>query len=73
MKYEKIFCKGKIYSENEINKIAAVNGLAVVDCLRDENMISVEKWNNGEGEDCLFEFDKIEKDGFLMRWSEFEN
>lgn len=64
---ENIFYKNKIYSENEINKIAVANGLAIVDCLKDENMISIEKWNNGEGEECLFEFDKIEKDSFLMR------
>lgn len=66
-----IFCKNKIYSENEINKITIANDLATVDCLKDENMISVEKWNNGEGEDCLFEFDKIKEDSFLMRYSKF--
>jgi len=68
-----IFCKNKIYSESEINKIAVANGLATVDCLKDENIISIEKWNNGEGEDCLFEFNKIRESMFLMRWSEFEN
>ncbi|MCG2694995.1 hypothetical protein L6261_02855 [Candidatus Parcubacteria bacterium] len=68
-----IFCKNKIYSENEINKIAVANGLAIVDCLKDENIISIEKWNDGEGEDCLFEFDRIKEDSFLIRWSEFEN
>ena len=66
-----IFEKNKIYSESEINKIAVINNLATVDCLRDENMISVEKWNNGEGEDCLFEFDKIKENSFLMRYSKF--
>ncbi|MBU1350123.1 hypothetical protein KKH19_03395 [Patescibacteria group bacterium] len=69
----KIFCKNKIYSENEINKIALANELAIVNCLKEENMISLEKWNNGEGEDCLFEFNRIKEDGFLLRWSEFEN
>jgi len=68
-----IFCKNKIYSENEINKIAILNNLATVDCLKNENMISIEKWNNGEGEDCLFEFDRIREGEFKMRWSEFEN
>ena len=66
-----IFEKNKIYSENEINKIAVANDLATVDCLKDENMISIEKWNNGEGEDCLFEFDKIKEDSFLIRYSKF--
>ena len=65
-----IFCKNKIYSENDINKISFENGLATVDCLKNENMISIEKWNNGEGEDCLFEFDKISEDEFKMRWSD---
>ncbi|HOX96797.1 MAG TPA: hypothetical protein PL066_00375 [bacterium] len=65
-----IFSKNKIYSENEINKIAIVNGLATVDCLKDENMISLEKWNDGEGEDCLFEFDRLGEDSFVLRWQE---
>lgn len=68
-----IFCKNKIYSENNINEIASANNLVTVDCLKDEDMISIEKWNNGDGEDCLFEFDKISEDKFKMRWSEFEN
>lgn len=70
---KKIFCKDKIYSEIEINRIAIANGLATVDCIKDENMISLEKWNNGEGEDCLFEFNRIKEKMFLLRWSEFEN
>lgn len=69
----KIFVKNKIYSENEIKDIVIVNKLVIVDCLKDENMISVEKWNNGDGEDCLFEFDKIGKNNFKLRWSEFES
>jgi hypothetical protein len=70
---KKIFCRNKIYSESEINKIAVTNELATVDCLKEENMISLEKWNNGEGGDCLFEFDRIKENSFLLRWSEFEN
>ncbi|MDP2820877.1 MAG: hypothetical protein Q8O39_01565 [bacterium] len=70
---KQIFCKNKIYSEKQINKIAIANGLATVNCLNEENMISLEKWNNGEGEDCLFEFDRIKENSFLLRWSEFEN
>lgn len=65
-----IFCKNKIYSENDINEIANANNLATVDCLKDENMISVEKWNNGDGEDCLFEFNKTSDNKFKMKWSE---
>jgi len=68
-----IFCKNKIYSENDINRIAIMNDLATVDCLKDENMISIEKWNNGEGEDCLFELGRINEDEFKIKWSEFDN
>lgn len=65
-----IFCKNKIYSEIEINKIAVVNGLTTVDCLKDENMISLEELIDGDlGGECLFEFDKINENKFLMRWS----
>jgi len=62
---KKIYCKNKIYYEKEINNIATVNKMVTVDCLKDENMISVEK----EGEDCLFEFTKTGEDKFLLTWS----
>ncbi|MFH0803840.1 MAG: hypothetical protein V1877_01850 [Candidatus Tagabacteria bacterium] len=61
-----IFCKNKIYYEDEINSIATANGMAIVDCLKDENMISLENWNNGEGEDCLFEFLRVGEDVFKL-------
>ena len=65
-----IFFKNKIYSENKINKIANMNNLATVDCLKDENMISLEELIDGElGGECLFEFDRISENKFLMRWS----
>ena len=66
---ENIYCKNKIYSEEEINNIATINKMITVDCLKDENMISIEK----EGEDCLFEFTRIKGDKFLLTWSEFDN
>lgn len=66
-----IFSKNKVYSENEINKIAVANDLATVDCLKKENMISIKEWNKGEGGDCLFEFNRIREDEFLLRWAEF--
>ncbi len=69
-----IFYKNKIYSEDEINQIAATNNLTTIDCLKDENMISLEEFKNGElGGECLFEFDRIKEDVFLMQWSEFDN
>lgn len=73
---KKIFHKNKIYYFQEIADICDKNGLTTVDCLKDENIISVEEWDSKEkdlGGECLFEFDRIKEDNFLMRWSDFEN
>jgi len=59
-----IFTKTKNYSMQEIIDICNKNGLITVDCLKDENMISVEE----EGADCLFEFYKIGNDIFKLNW-----
>lgn len=40
--------------------------MITVDCLKDENMISVEF----EGADCLFEFLKVDNDTFKLSWQE---
>ena len=61
-----IFTKDKNYSLSEIIDICDNNGLITVDCLKDENMISVEK----EGADALFEFMKIGEDLFKLTWLE---
>ena len=58
----KIFTKDKSYSLPEIINICDKNGLITVDCLKDENMISVEK----EGADAIFEFYKIGEDLFKL-------
>ena len=60
----KIFTKDKSYSLPEIIDVCDKNGLITVDCLKDENMISIEK----EGEDALFEFHKIGEDIFKLTW-----
>ena len=60
----KIFTKDKSYSLPEIINICDKNGLITVDCLKDENMISVEK----EGADAIFEFYKIGEDLFKLTW-----
>jgi len=60
----KIFTKTKNYSLPEIISICDKNRLITVDCLKDENMISIEK----EGEDALFEFHKIGEDIFKLTW-----
>lgn len=69
-----IFEENKIYSFGEIVDICNVNSLTTVDCLKDENMISVEGWDDKEkclvGE-CLFEFNRIKEDRFSLRWSIF--
>lgn len=59
-----IFTKDRSYTLQEIISICDKNGLVIVDCLKDENMISVEK----EGEDALFEFHKIGEDLFVLTW-----
>lgn len=66
-----MFLKNKIYNFQEIVDICDKNNLTTVDCLKDENMVSIEKWNDGDGEDCLFEFNRIKEDKFLLRWAEF--
>lgn len=63
-----IFLKNKNYSLQEVNNICNQNDLAVVDCLKDENLISIEKWNAGEGEDCLFEFDRVDENLFKLSY-----
>ena len=60
-----IFTKGKNYSLRELIDICDKNGLITVDCLKDENIISVEE----KGVDCLFEFLKIGKDLFKLAWA----
>ncbi len=61
----KIFMKNKNYSLSEIIDICDRTGLITVDCLKDENMVSVEK----AGADCLFEFHKIGDDIFKLTWA----
>ena len=65
----KIFSKDKFYSEMEIIAISSANGMITVDCLKDENMISVEE----KGADCLFEFLRIDEDVFKLSWQEKNN
>jgi len=59
-----IFTKNKNYSLPEIINVCDKNDLITVDCLKDENMISVEK----EGADALFEFQKIGDNLFKLTW-----
>lgn len=54
----------------EIIDICDNNGLTTVDCLKDENMVSIEKWNDGEGEDCLFEFHRTNEDIFRLTYTD---
>ncbi len=69
----KIFTKNKRYSFDDIADICEKNGLGTVDCLKDENMVSVEEWDEKEkcvDGDCLFEFYRIGEDIFKLTWQE---
>ena len=71
-----IFTKNKIYSFDKISDICEKNSLTTIDCLKDEDMVSVEEWDEEEqclGGECLFEFDRVKEDKFLLRWSDFDN
>ncbi|PIR70645.1 MAG: hypothetical protein COU46_00520 [Candidatus Niyogibacteria bacterium CG10_big_fil_rev_8_21_14_0_10_42_19] len=63
--YMKIFAKDKNYSLPEVIDICNQNGLITVDCLKDENMISVEKAEA----DCLFELHEVGDDLFKLTWA----
>lgn len=66
-----IFVKNKKYSFEDIAEICDKNNLTTVDCLKDENMVSVEEFKNGElGGECLFEFYQIKNDVFKLTWQE---
>ena len=64
----KIFLRNKKYSFSDITEICDKNDLVTVDCLKDENMISVEEYNDGELGDCIFEFKRIKNDLFKLTW-----
>ncbi|MCX6791142.1 MAG: hypothetical protein NTV62_03050 [Candidatus Gribaldobacteria bacterium] len=66
-----IFTKNKKYTLEEIGDICDENCLITVDCLKDENMVSIEEYENGElGGECLFEFHRISEDVFKLTWQE---
>lgn len=66
---KKIFRKKRIYSEEEIIEIAGENNMVTVDCLKDDNQITVEP----EGGDTVYEFSRLGEDKFILTWSEFDN
>lgn len=61
-----IFAENKVYSFQEVVDFCNRNDLVIVDCLKDENMISVEKWNDGELGDCIWEFKRTRNDLFRL-------
>ena len=66
-----IFDKNKEYSFEEIAKIAIKNKLTTIDCLKDENIISLESFDGNElGGENVFEFGRITDNVFNLRWSE---
>ena len=63
-----IFTKNKNYSFPKIIDTCNKNGLITVDCLKDENMISIEKYNDGELGDSIYEFKKSKNGLFKLTW-----
>ncbi len=61
-----IFTRLRNYSLFEILNICKDKDLIVVDCLKEENMISIEEYNSGGLGDCLFEFNRIGEDTFKL-------
>ena len=52
----------------EIIDIASANGMITVDCLKDDNLISIEF----EGADSLFELTRKRDDEFILTWSHLD-
>lgn len=65
-----VFQKGKIYSERQIGEFAIANKMIPVDCLKEDNQITLEF----EGADTIYEFTRIDnkKDKFVLSWSKFD-
>jgi len=69
-----IFLKNKTYCFQEIVDICDKNRLTTVDCLKDENTVSIEEYDKKTkelGGECLFEFDRIKDNQLMLRWSKF--
>jgi len=64
-----IFDKNKIYTFDELSYIAEKNRMAVINCIDDELMVSLEGYNGKylSGEN-VFEFNMVSEDGFKLRW-----
>ena len=69
-KIERIFQRGKIYSERGIGRLSVENNMIPVDCLKEDNQITVEF----EGMDAIYEFTRVsdEEDKFILTWSKFD-
>ena len=60
----------KKYSIKSIIDFCDKNNLITVDCLKEENMISLEEYNNGELGDCIYEFKKTTLGFFKLTWAD---
>ena len=58
----------KIYTEDEINEMARENNMITVDCLKDDNQITIEP----EGGDTVYEFKLLKTGKFKLTWKEKE-
>ena len=64
-----LFTKDKIYTEEELNKIASANSMITVNCLKEDNQITLEF----EGEENLFELTRAKDNGFILTWCYLDN
>ena len=65
-----IFTKNKNYSLPEIINVCDKNDLITVDCLKDDNQITIEP----EKGDTIYEFTRLaDKNKFTLTWSEFDD
>lgn len=63
----------KKYKLKQIINFCNKHNLITVDCLKEENLISVEEYNNGELGDCIFEFKRIKDNLFKLIWIDYFN
>jgi hypothetical protein len=65
----KTFVKNNFYTIAEINSICGELFLTTVDCLKDENLITIEGFEDGELDGtCCGEFLRIEENKFKAIW-----
>ena len=68
-----LFSKNKVYSFGEISEIARQNGMTTIDCLKDDNMISLEGFDGKHLSGTnVFEFRHLGNYLFKLKWFELD-